>query len=143
MSLWSTVLVYSDPEFAFKLVARPDEVPQHAVGVEEEARTGLSLIQSEWPESFRLINSQLRAMVEKRAEKLAKGILVDLERRLIQKPEENRYHTFVAAVVLLNCVERASFVYGKKSGRNNGLWPLTMSSEDYGPKERRLSEYFG
>ena len=63
------------------------------------------------PESYALLCSQLRSAAEKRAAQLSKGVMNDLERRLLQRQHSGWFETFLVAMVLLNCVERASWLF--------------------------------
>ncbi|KAK3698447.1 hypothetical protein LTR37_016917 [Vermiconidia calcicola] len=61
--------------------------------------------------SHRLIHAQLMAALEARCNKLSKTVMNELERRLLQRQQVSRFATFIAAVVLLNCVERMTGLY--------------------------------
>jgi len=61
--------------------------------------------------SYALIKSQLLAATESRCSKLAKIMINELERRLLQRQQVSRFATFMSAVILLNCVERISGFY--------------------------------
>jgi len=63
------------------------------------------------PESYALLCSQLRSAAEKRAAQLSKGVMNDLERRLLQRQNSGWFETFLVAMVLLNCVERTSWLF--------------------------------
>lgn len=63
------------------------------------------------PESYNLLCSQLRAATEKRASQLSKTVMNDLERRLLQRQQSGWFETFLVAMILLNCVERACWLF--------------------------------
>lgn len=62
-------------------------------------------------ESYALICGQLRAATEKRAAHLSKLVMNDLERRLLQRQQSGWFETFLVAIILLNCVERATWLF--------------------------------
>lgn len=61
--------------------------------------------------SYALIGSQLMATIESRCCKLSKTVMNELERRLLQRQQVSRFSTFLAAVILLNSVERMTGLY--------------------------------
>ena len=81
------------------------------------------------PQSYALLCSQLRCAAEKRAAQLSKGVMNDLERRLLQRQHSGWFETFLVAMVLLNCVERASWLF----------W--TWEDEQYYSKVREADHY--
>lgn len=67
--------------------------------------------------SYHSIKIQLLTAMESRCSKLAKTVINELERRLLQRQQVSRFSTFIAAVLLLNCVERiTSFYHALDSG---------------------------
>ena len=63
--------------------------------------------------SYELLCLQLRAAAEKRASQIARTLLNELERRLLQRTQSGWFETFLAAICLLNCVERSSWLFSK------------------------------
>ncbi|KAF2800855.1 hypothetical protein K505DRAFT_403714 [Melanomma pulvis-pyrius CBS 109.77] len=61
--------------------------------------------------SYNLIKMQLQGATEKRAACLARVVMNDLERRLLQRQQANPFETFLVAVVLLACVERMCWLF--------------------------------
>lgn len=129
--LWSRVTVLVDPTFSFKLVAEPGDIADAATSRQDHAVPGLAMTPTEWPQSCHLINMQLRNFIEQRVGVLADGIIKDLERRMMEKPHDNQFHTFIAAVILMNCVERISWQYARWTKLPEASWPLDKSPEDY------------
>jgi hypothetical protein len=124
MELWSAVLLLVDSNFMFKFVARPGTADPVSC-TQQSSETGLPLSRTDWPHSFILINLQLRAIVDKWAGNLARSIMIDLERRLVQRSTEDRSHTFIAAVLLLNCMERMCWHFAKwEQEPLRDSWPL-------------------
>ncbi|KAI5281914.1 hypothetical protein KEM52_003823 [Ascosphaera acerosa] len=62
-------------------------------------------------DSYRLITQQLQAAAEKCAEKLSKGVLNKIEQRLLQKQKAGQFRTFLGALILINCVERMTWLF--------------------------------
>ena len=75
----------------------------------EEDRASIDLLTS--PVSHRIIFQQLQAGVEKRGAALAKMIMNELERRLLQRHQSNRFETLIVATILLACVERMCWFF--------------------------------
>ena len=63
------------------------------------------------PDSYVLLCSQLRSAAEKRGADLAKTVMSDFERRLIQKEKGGSFETFLVAILMLNCVERTCWLF--------------------------------
>ncbi len=63
--------------------------------------------------TYELLCMQLRAAAEKRAAQIARTLLNELERRLLQRAQSGWFETFLAAICLLNCVERSSWMFSK------------------------------
>jgi hypothetical protein len=61
--------------------------------------------------SYNLITMQLMGATEKRAACLARIVMNDLERRLLQRQQANPFETFLVAVILLACVERMCWLF--------------------------------
>jgi hypothetical protein len=61
--------------------------------------------------SYNLIKAQLLSATEKRAACLARVLMNDLERRLLQRQQASPFETFLVAVVLLACVERMCWLF--------------------------------
>ena len=76
--------------------------------------------------SYQLICSQLRGLVEKRAAQISKTVMNDLERRLLQRAQGGWFETFLASILLLNCVERSCWLF------------QTWYPQDFQAKVRRL-----
>jgi len=61
--------------------------------------------------SHRLVRSQLLAAIESYCAKLSKVVMNELERRLLMRQQSSAFATFIASVILLNCVERMSGLF--------------------------------
>src|SRR5436190_22747203 len=62
-------------------------------------------------ETYNLLCVQLRSTAEKKAGQIAKSIMNELERRLLQRAQSGWFETFLVAMLLLNCVERSSWLF--------------------------------
>ncbi|KAI9722358.1 MAG: hypothetical protein M1812_001830 [Candelaria pacifica] len=77
------------------------------------------------PESYALLCSQLRSAAEKRAAQLSKSVMNDLERRLLARQQSGWFETFLVALILLNCVEKMSWLFRSWEGKRFcSKWPL-------------------
>ena len=61
--------------------------------------------------SYHLISSQLAAATEKRCATLCKSALNELEKRLLQRHYSSPFSTFLAAVIILACIERIAALF--------------------------------
>lgn len=92
-------------------------------------------------ESYPILVSQLRAAVEKRAGILAKTVMSEMERRLLMRNREGWFRTYLAAVILLNAVERTSWLFKSWDNETDGLqWPLDKRPADYASEAERFTE---
>ena len=71
----------------------------------------LPIDQDNNPRNYEVIGSQLRAATEQKASVFSKAILNDFERRLLQRSQCQGFETFLAAVILLSCVEKMCWLY--------------------------------
>ena len=67
--------------------------------------------EADYPRSYQLICSQIRAAAEKVMSGISKVVLNDLEKRLERRDKCRGFETFLCGIVLLNCVERISWYY--------------------------------
>ena len=61
--------------------------------------------------SHDLIHSQLLAATETVCHRLSRAVMNELERRLLQRQQVSAFATFIAAVILLSCIERITSFY--------------------------------
>lgn len=112
MELWLATHVLVDSDLPWKLFVH-SLLPATSVDTlalpTEEGRVPID--RNSNPESYNLILSQLRAAVEKRAGLLSKTVMNELERRLLQRHHSGWFETFLVSVILLNCVERACWLF--------------------------------
>ena len=67
--------------------------------------------EANFPHSYQLISSQMRAAAEKLASTISKVVLNDLEKRLERRDKCRGFETFLVGIVLLSCVEKMSWYY--------------------------------
>lgn len=74
------------------------------------------------------VQLQLFSLLEKKAAKLGKTVMTDLERHLLQRQQVNSYATFLTAILLLDGVEKMTAFYHAYD-TEAGLHDQTSSSE--------------
>lgn len=120
LELWTATHILVDIEMRWKTFSNPtlppsssptsSHSPLPSCSAEyDDKRTPID--DSTNPQSYALLCSQLRSAAEKRAAQLSKGVMNDLERRLLQRQHSGWFETFLVAMVLLNCVERVSWLF--------------------------------
>lgn len=112
LELWVATHILVDSEMRWKAYYNPTLPPMslHTLGQSsDDGRMPIDEMTN--PESYNLLCSQLRAAMEKRAAQLSKTVTSDLERRLLQRHRSGWFETFLVAVILMNCVERACWLF--------------------------------
>jgi hypothetical protein len=116
--------VRSTPELpAPSAITQPDPLSaleETSNSADERKKNYVYFNEEENKESYALICSQLRAGTEKSAEKISKSVMIDLERRLLQRQQSDWFDTFLVALILLNCVERTSWLFLAWEGDDRG-----------------------
>ncbi|KUJ10345.1 uncharacterized protein LY89DRAFT_710683 [Mollisia scopiformis] len=132
LELWSIVHILVDHEMSWTISERTDE--------EAEAGRGPLIDQVANGITFNVICLQLNAAAEKKAATICKSVLNDLERRLLQRTSDNAFETFLTAIVMLNCVEKSTWLY--KSWEQESFqprWPLDKTPEFYASQGDKLT----
>jgi hypothetical protein len=112
VELWLATHVLVDSELQWKLFVHQLLPPTNVDTLATPTDVSRVLIdRNSNAESYNLICSQLRAAVEKRASVLSKSVMNELERRLLQRHSSGWFETFLVSVILLNCVERACWLF--------------------------------
>lgn len=120
LELWTATHILVDIEMRWKTFSNPERPPSSSPtsvhpplpsGSADLSDNRTPIDDSTNPRSYALLCSQLRSAAEKRAAQLSKGVMNDLERRLLQRQHSGWFETFLVAMVLLNCVERASWLF--------------------------------
>jgi hypothetical protein len=115
LELWNLTRILNSPSLHWHFFSNPSLAPTMAPptitpsDLETINRTPISKSHNQL--SYNLIKSQLMGATEKRAACLARIVMNDLERRLLQRQQANPFETFLVAVVLLACVERMCWLF--------------------------------
>ncbi|KAF2855976.1 hypothetical protein T440DRAFT_463320 [Plenodomus tracheiphilus IPT5] len=115
LELWNLTRLLTSRNLGWHVYSNPSLAPTMApstlspVDIEDAARTHIATVTHQ--ASYDLIVSQLMGATEKRASFLARIVMNDLERRLLQRQQANPFETFLVAVVLLCCVERMCWLF--------------------------------
>ena len=86
------------------------------------------------------LDLQIRAAVESLATNTTKTVLQGLEQRLLQRPKCQSFETFLIAMILLNIVERTSWLF--KSWQHPERypdWPLKASPSSYAEQAQNFA----
>jgi hypothetical protein len=128
LEMWSTVHILVDHElswFAYQK-ASSDLDANQSIPINDN-------------QSYDLIRMQLLAAVEKKTSLICKIVLSEMEKRLMQRNVESAFESFLASLILLNCVEKSAWLY--KSWEQDYLkatWPLDKSPNVYGDQGDRF-----
>lgn len=114
VELWILTTVLAVPEkcpihMQYRHDTTPSTEAEPVEWTESQAEAGLAQCVSD--RSRRLVTGQILAALENRCSRLSKIVMNELERRLLQRQQINRFATFISTVVLLNCVERMTGFY--------------------------------
>lgn len=115
LELWNFTRILTSRSLEWHLFSNPSVAPTMAPstlsGTDQEDATRTTITSLNHPSSYNLIKMQLMGATEKRAACLARVVMNDLERRLLQRQQANPFETFLVAVILLACVERMCWLY--------------------------------
>jgi hypothetical protein len=132
LDLWSMVHILVDHEMSWTMSERVDPAAEAGKGpLIDQAANGIT---------FSVISLQLNAAAEKKAATICKNILNDLERRLLRN-KDNAFELFLAALILLNCVEKSTWLY--KSWEQESFqpqWPLDKAPGYYASQGDKLTD---
>ncbi|PZD05013.1 GAL4 domain containing protein [Pyrenophora tritici-repentis] len=115
LELWNLTRILTSRNFEWHIFSNPSLAPTMApailapADIEDGIRTPITSL--EHAASYNLITMQLMGATEKRAACLARIVMNDLERRLLQRQQANPFETFLVAVMLLACVERMCWLF--------------------------------
>ncbi|KAH8693169.1 hypothetical protein BGW36DRAFT_301985 [Talaromyces proteolyticus] len=142
LELWYATHVLVDSELQWKLYYNSTLPPTATNTLAPSSDEGRVLIdRNANVDSYNLLCSQLRGAVEKRAGQLSKVVMNDLERRLLQRQHTGWFETFLVAVILLNCVERACWLFTTWEDESfAGRWPLDKRPQYYASQGDRFSD---
>jgi hypothetical protein len=115
LELWNFTRILTSRTIEWHLFSNPSLAPTQAPpnfsdsDMEDPTRTTITTLSH--ASSYNLIKMQLMGATEKRAACLARIVMNDLERRLLQRQQANPFETFLVAVILLACVERMCWLF--------------------------------
>lgn len=133
LELWATVHILVDHELRWTLTENSPMMSE--IGQE------IPIDIANNHESYHLICSQLNAAAEKKAAQISKIVLNDLERRLLQRTSTSSFETFLVAIILLNCVEKSSWLFKSwEQDAFKGKWPLDKTPLWYGSQGDRIAD---
>ncbi|OAX79731.1 hypothetical protein ACJ72_05950, partial [Emergomyces africanus] len=143
LDLWIATRILVDAELQWKIFINPTLPPsstQPLSSTSTELGTVIDEIGS--PHSYALICAQMRAATERFAGRISKAVLSKIEQRLLQKQRNGHFRTFLGAVVLMNCVERMTWLF--KKWESNELdrqqWPLDNRPAVYADQNNRFAD---
>ena len=112
MELWTVTHFLLDcaPQWQMQVVS-PVEHGPGAPTSPPQCKELSTPLNEQYPTPYRLVRLQIQALSEKKASKLSKSILNELEKRLLQRPQCQGFETFLVALILLSCVERISWLF--------------------------------
>ena len=115
LELWNLTRILTSRNFEWHIFSNPSLAPSITPAILTPAETEDSIrapiTSLEHGASYNLITMQLMGATEKRAACLARIVMNDLERRLLQRQQANPFETFLVAVMLLACVERMCWLF--------------------------------
>ncbi|KAJ6145090.1 hypothetical protein N7470_008985 [Penicillium chermesinum] len=142
VELWVATHILVDTELGWKTFCNPTLPPTSMHSLSQPNDEGrLPIEEASDPESYALLCSQLRAGMEKRSMQLAKLVINDLERRLLQRQKTGWFETFLVSIILLNCVERTCWLF--RSWDNESFsqrWPLDKRPPYYYNQSERFAD---
>ncbi|BCR86836.1 uncharacterized protein ACHE_30823S [Aspergillus chevalieri] len=142
LELWVATHILVDSELRWKTYCNPTLPPTSMHSLAQPSDDGrMPIDEITNAESYSLLCSQLRAATEKRASQLSKSVMNDLERRLLQRQQSGWFETFLVALILLNCVERACWLF--RSWDDEAFtqrWPLDKRPPYYSNQGDRFSD---
>ncbi|KAF2266943.1 hypothetical protein CC78DRAFT_491385 [Lojkania enalia] len=111
LELWNLTRILTSRNMEWYLFSNPSLAPSamSPSDLENPSRTPITSVNN--LASYELIKMQLMGAAEKLAAGIARGVMNDLERRLLQRQQANPFETFLVAVTLLACVERMCWLF--------------------------------
>ncbi|CAG8982243.1 hypothetical protein HYALB_00004477 [Hymenoscyphus albidus] len=115
LELWGTVHILVDHEVRWNLTSRFGG--QNPVG-------GGEVIDGR---SWRLVNSQLGSVVERKAAQLTKEVLANIEKHLLGQGFRQSFEIFLTGILILNCLEKCTWFFNFWEQENLLKdWPLAQ-----------------
>ncbi|KAF2447700.1 hypothetical protein P171DRAFT_230250 [Karstenula rhodostoma CBS 690.94] len=134
LELWNLTRILNSSSLHWHFFSNPSLAPTMAPPTitpsDLETINRTSIFKSYNQLSYNLIKSQLMGATEKRAACLARTVMNDLERRLLQRQQANPFETFLVAVVLLACVERMCWLCRTWEDQHEQSLPGTTNTSE-------------
>lgn len=133
LELWATVHILVDHDLRWSM--------SETSSLASESGHGLLINEHTNGESYNILHLQLNAAAEKKAAQISKSVLNDLERRLLQRSSTSSFETFLVALVLLNCVEKSTWLF--KSWEQDSFsdrWPLDKKPNWYSSQGDKVAD---
>lgn len=115
MELWHYTRILTSRNLHWHLFSNPSLPPTLSASTlspsDMEDASRLPITEMGHPTSYNLVKMQLMGATEKRAACVARIVMNDLERRLLQRQQQNAFETFLVAVILLASVERMCWLF--------------------------------
>ncbi|KAL9065287.1 MAG: hypothetical protein Q9157_007525, partial [Trypethelium eluteriae] len=141
LELWVSTQILTDNATSWNIFSNPLSTPQPGLvqlqfnrpeHTTEPSYSSTQPLQSDSP-SYILIASQLAAATEKRCAALCKTVLNELEKRLLQRHYSSPFSTFLAAVIILACIERVAVLFRGWEDPNAPPMPEYVNSNGFDP----------
>ncbi|KAF2842457.1 hypothetical protein M501DRAFT_948964 [Patellaria atrata CBS 101060] len=150
LDLWITTQILTDSSIPWDFFYNSSDIttsttPTSLPPLEELLRSPERTVitPSSHPATYNLILAQLLAATEKRAASLSKYVMNELERRLLQRQQSNRFEIFIIAIILLACMERMAWLYQSWEPSNPSqrrTWPLDKRPAEYANLGERFAD---
>jgi hypothetical protein len=131
VELWVATRMLSDPNLKWK-ISGPQKFKEGIPEFDHDKVRGRSTINEQIdPHSYALVISQLHSGVERLAIDLSKHVMHKFEQRIKRPVSTGQFETFLIAVLLINCVERHSWIFHNWTDQSKAAqWPLQQAPED-------------
>jgi hypothetical protein len=132
LELWHFTRILTSRNLEWHIFSNPSLAPTmapstlSAADMDDTIRTQITSVRHS--SSYELIRMQLMGATEKRAAFLARIVMNDLERRLLQRQQANPFETFLVAVILLACVERMCWLFRTWETQSSSTAPQDTES---------------
>ncbi|EMD91598.1 hypothetical protein COCHEDRAFT_1175693 [Bipolaris maydis C5] len=147
LELWNLTRILTSRNFEWHLFSNPSLAPTlapstlSAADVDDAIRMPITPL--EHASSHNLISMQLMGATEKRAACLARIVMNDLERRLLQRQQANPFETFLVAVILLAFTSSSPPAPAQdllNQPYRNPRWPLDKSPSTFSQQGEKFSD---
>ncbi len=109
--MWTITHIIVDNEMHWQVWLQPAQASPKAYPKFAMLNEPVRINETNNPQSYQLICSQLRSAAEKLAATISKTVLNELEKRLERRDKCRGFETFLVGIVLLSCVEKMSWYY--------------------------------